>query len=318
MGAFRQNVRWNRLWGGAKSWVRMSVRDTRAGWREAFGLLRRGVQRSLLVIAVLSALPTLLDQWSQLQSAANAAAGSPLVASAVQGQASYLPGVLSLIQSLLLTPLMYALLARVQLTQLRGGTQATLLEIGREKLTQWKTLLMLAAACLFISRLVAFVPSVVSGILSLMLALVGWIPVLGQVLGVVLSLILQVVIIFASLAMGRGIYFVWLAQEAQGGAPLMWTLASAWRFIRQNLYAVVGGLMTLTLGQLVWLLLELYVLPLAVSGIVLMALDAVVQVVITLLFTVYATALYGGGQLYSAHTYGQPTDFENMKRANPS
>ncbi|MCL2810898.1 MAG: hypothetical protein FWD25_03305 [Clostridia bacterium] len=274
---------WKRPW----AWCVATARETAKGWRGAVALLRRDLWRPLALIAVFYFLPSFL--------------GILLPQAAA---------FLSLVQSFVCVPLLFASLARVQLTALREGSvpPVNLIDTVRDSVRQWRELLLLALFGIMLERAGAFVSSTVSQLLLSVLGLFTWIPLLGPLLGGLFSALIMLFGFFVSLLLAQGIYFVWLTRETER-TPVLLTLATTWNFLKAHVRQVIGLYACFApIGGVLLLLPIKYALLWWV----------IANVLIWLLGTSYAAALYAGRGVRGSDTHSPPPNLHILKRANVS
>jgi len=263
------------------------ARETAKGWHPAVALLRRDLWRPLALIAVFYFLPSLLGVLLP-QAAA----------------------FLSLVQSFVCAPLLFAALARVQLTALRDGSTPAvhLIDTVRESAGQWRELLMLALFGMMLERAGAFVSGTVSQLLLSLLGLFTWIPLLGPLLGGLFTALIMLFGFFVSLLLAQGIYFVWLTRETER-TPVLLTLATTWNFIKAHAGQVTGLYACFALAGGVLLLLPV--------GHTLLWWVMALNALTWLLGTSYAAALYAGrGGAKGRDAHSPPPNLHILKRAN--
>lgn len=282
LGMRSKDRRLERAW----VWCGAVTRETWSTWRATAGLIRRDPWKPLALIAVLYFLPA---------AAAERAAGSFML--------------LSMFRSFLCMPLLFAALARLQLATLRGGS-VRLVDTVREKIRQWRELLMLALISMMLAQTGSFVAAAATQLLLVVAALLAWIPLLGTVVSAVLSALATVFSLFCGLLFSQAVYFAWLTQEAEGN-PVMLALPAAWRFVRARVRPVIGLYLGLAIAEgVLWIAFR------GAAGV-----DplfwTMLEALLMLLSASYAATLFVGDKGANAHDpYSAPVDLERMKRAN--
>jgi len=155
-----------------------------------------------------------------------------------------------------------------------------------------------------LERAGTFGATTVSQVLLGVGALITWIPLLGATF----SALLAVLLLFANLLLGQSIYFVWLVRETER-TPILLTLSTTWNFLKEHVRAVIGLYVCFAIVGGAMMLLPL--------GYGLVWWGMALNVLVWLLGTSYAAALYAGGKdarVRDVHT--APTDLDRMKRAN--
>ncbi|MCL2545159.1 MAG: hypothetical protein FWE77_04490 [Clostridia bacterium] len=275
----------NKWWERAWAWCVEAARETAKGWRGAVALLRRESLRPLALIAVFFFLPSLLGI---------------LVPQAA--------GFFALVRGFVCMPLLFAALARVQLTALGGG-RAPLVDTVRETALQWRELLLLALFGLMLEQMGSFVAGSLSQLLLGLMGLITWIPLLGWLLGAVFSALVAMLVLFVSLLLSQSIYFAWLSRESER-TPALLTLSTAWGFIKEHARPIVGLYVCFAIAGGALMLLH-------VGWYALLWWSAALNALIWLLGTSYAAALYAsdkGARVHDAHS--APIDLDSVKRAN--
>lgn len=276
----------------AWSWCKEAAQEVGDNARAAVKLIRKDPWKPLILIVLLWGLPT-LAMWQAPQSTF----------------------VLSLLRNIACAAVMFASLARIQLTTLQGGS-VPLINTVREKASQWRGLLMMAFVGMILSQMGSFVSSVVSQMLIALASLISWIPLLGAVIEAIFAVLLALIVSFLGLVSQQVVYFGWMTQEVQGqqgqSGMLMLTVHAAWRFVRAHLREVLCLYAVLAVAQ------SLVVLLAGMLGAT-AAVAAVLEVAVMYLGTSGAAAIYAADKSRTVRdSYSAPADLEHMKRANVS
>lgn len=323
--------------------IREGARKGRLVLGEAGRLIRNAPAATLelgLVLAILPALlkafllvranGLLLDIWAGwVESLLGAAAPTDslmvLLSMTLQqtGINNLWSSLLDLLKSLILSPLLLSSLALLYNGYVKLGERAAL-EAASTAGRNVKGLIFVALACMLAEWIVQMVPSLASGILSLLAEMLSWIPVLGTVsavLAIVLSILVSLLTDFAVIVI---FCYVWICAACEG-VPGFGALVRSWQLTRNALHETISALLMLTLLR--WLSIAvlglLWVFAARPLGIPLTALIYAAYAV-SACFTVYlgatTSALY---QRRPTHYGPRPGQFQqngpniqNMKRAN--
>ncbi len=264
-----------RLRGGCRAvWA-----EALQGWRAALPLLKKDVWKPALVVGLVFLLPSFLVR-----------------------QAGSAGALMDLLRRAVCLPLLYAALAHMQLSQLRRQPAAPL-QVVRAKALRWRELAPLALASLIAGEMGQFAIEIIGGLLSMVLSLIAWIPIVGGVLGT----LMQWALLAFGIALQMATYSLWLVQERDGGT-VMPTIVTAIAFLRSRMRPLIGLVVTLTVVRGALILLTPWQVWLVGEALCL------------LLGTAFMAALFDGapnrwGGGYDP--YDAPSNLNRMKRANP-
>lgn len=230
---------------------------------------------------------------------------------------------LDLLKSLILSPLLLSSLAL-----LYNGYVSTFdrspFAAARQAARNVRDLIIVALACMLAEWLVQMVPSLVSGVLSLLAEMVSWIPFLGTlvyVLAVALSLLVSLLTDFAVIVI---FCYVWICAVCEGVSGFG-ALVRSWQVTRNTMHQTIAALLSLLLLR--WLLvlalglLWLFALrPLGVPLAAVVYAAYAASALYTVALGAVTSALYQHRPLHGGPRPGQfrsgGPDLDNLKRAN--
>lgn len=320
------------------------VREGRQAFSDATRLVREHLAATLLLGLVFALLPAflrafllarhytgLLAQWSVwVQALFSGGARSRTLLEMVtltlrQSGQTTLPLVLSGLVASVLSPFLLstqALLYNGRVPVPLRGNQAV--QAVRTTWHHLRTLLYVALACIIAEWLVRMVPSIASGILSLLTEMLAWIPILGtivSVLSVLLSVLVSLLTDFAVIVL---FCYVWICATCED-VPGFGAVVRSWQITRNQMHRTIFSLLSLMLFRLgliallglVWLLA---LRPLGVPAAFAVYAACAAQAVYTVLLGALTSGLYqrrplSGGPQPGQFRGGGP-DLGGMKRAN--
>ncbi|MDL2317544.1 hypothetical protein LJC74_00430 [Eubacteriales bacterium OttesenSCG-928-A19] len=245
--------------------IRKGVREARRTLFEAGRLLRIWPMATLLLGIVLAVLPalvkaflmiraqaSLLEEWSlwiEARMSGRNPAGdlSSLTQATLQASGSMGLGVrlLDLSRSLMLLPVLYSSLALLYNGFIHSRQRAGL-KAARMAVTNVRSLVVVALICMVAEWFVQMVPSLASGLLSLLAGLLSWIPLLGavaEVVSVVLSILLYTLTDFAVIVI---FCYVWICAVCEGVSGFG-ALVRSWQLTRNATHETIFSLLALLL-----------------------------------------------------------------------
>ena len=315
--------------------LRQGCQEARHTFSEAFRLMRGSLTATLLLGLLLGVVPAmlrcilftraqgmLLSVWEGWLHALTAGTRVPETLSSLvyatmqQTGLSTLGGTaLDLFISLLITPLLLSSLALLYNGFiLRDSDRVAFDAMG----AAWRNkgnLILVAVALMVAEWAVHMVPSIASGLLSLVSQLLSWIPVLGLVIGVlamVLSIALSLLTDFAVTVI---FCYVWICASCEGVSGFG-SLVRSWQLTRNAMPATIFSLIGLILFKWAAMLALglLWLLAGRALGIPLTALLYCFYAVEGVYLTVLGAAT---SALYLRRpASGSGPDLHNMKRAN--
>lgn len=324
--------------------IKDGARDARQVLSGAWQLIKSAPVPTLLLGGLLALLPALLraffasgsfqavlaswELW--IDGALSASSTTTDAFMGLVGQTMQQSGVLSLASSLLdlstsliFTPLLLSSLALLYNGFIEKDSRAALHAVTAAG-KNVRNLILVAVACMVAEWIVQMIPSIASGLLSLVANLLSWIPLLGTiayVLAIVLSLLLSGLTDFAVVVI---FCYVWICATCEGISGFG-ALVRSWQLTRNAMRETIYALLALTLLRwLVVLILALLWLfagrPAGVPLAVLVYLAYGVGALFTVVLGPTTSALYqrrpvpGGPQPGQFRADGP--DLRNMKRAN--
>lgn len=205
---------------------REGKRTLKATLRAAWKMLKRDRGRAPLLALLFFVLPGFLLSLLQMQSLQRAvnAAYSPMNSLVYgQGNSSDMSlWLLDLVRSLVVTPLFLYAMARVFRRESLGALSPV--KAVRDCFSDWKGALWLAFLCMIFTNILTILPSLLSSVLGLVLALFSWIPVVGSVLsivGTIIVLLLQGFVGFLALCICYLVWMTWLERPQLRGFSLL-------------------------------------------------------------------------------------------------
>lgn len=324
--------------------LRDGVREARSVLADGRRLMRGALLATLVLGFVFAILPALLkgylvvsaqglklQRWSawieQLMRGGERSQGlSEMIALTLQqtGSRDLWVMLLDFAKSLILTPLLLSSLALLYNGFILRRKGLAGLEAVRTAGKSVKDLIIVALACMLAEWLVQMVPSVASGILSLLAEMLSWIPILGTIaqwLAVVLSLLITMLTDFAVIVI---FCYVWIVAVCEGVSGFG-ALVRSWQLTRNAMHLTIASLLGLILLRMLAVVL-LSILWLFAGRAVGIPLAALVYVVYAIsgIFTVcigaVTSALYQRRPVASGPRPGQfgpgGRDYANLKRAN--
>lgn len=230
---------------------------------------------------------------------------------------------LDLAKSLFFSPLLLSSLALLYNGFIFTGKQAALSAV-RTSFKNVRHLVLVALACMLAEWFAQMVPSLASGVLSLVAQLVSWIPVLGTVVSVLAAILSLLISLLTSLAVTVIFCYVWICAVCEGVSGFG-ALVRSWQLtrnaMRETIYTLLSLMALRGIAVLVFGLLWAFAgralgIPLSVYVYIVYAIGAVYLVQIG----AATSALY---QRRPQHTGPAPGQFrtsrpdpDRMKRAN--
>lgn len=326
-----------------KRTIRQAAGDARACLKEALALLRENAASAFALCALLYLLPALLASISAWQVTAplfaawedflhGMTAGSvgaeeltELLLRTMEGSSETMlrTGLLSLLSSFFLVPLLQASLARMNLAQLNARTRLSANDAAAETLRSWKSLLFLAFISMLVTQVLSFLPYFAAMVLSFVSGLLAMIPGIGgaaTLIGVLLMMLLQTAFdFFVTLLLS----FIWLAAMGEGARGMAAVTRSAQICFRRvgvvalsNLAVAAVGFVLSAIITILWSVAffrggaPIRVLQLA---------EPIVRAVFLPVTCALSAVLYvraGGQGMGASDPYGAPDHMHSIKSAN--
>lgn len=322
--------------------IKRSAREAKSVLQNGFRLIARAPAATLLLGLVLALLPELLrayvlsgqyrplmETWSRWAGSAVRGHMQPNTLALLQGtlQQTGMQGIgqalIDLLTSFLFSPLLLSSLALLFNGYAAGSGIHAGIDAARKAFQNVRNLIIVALACMLAEWFVQMVPSVASGLLSLLAEMLGWIPLLGavaRVLAILLSVLISVLTDFAVVVI---FCYVWICATCEGVSGFG-ALVRSWQLTRNAMRETIASLLALTLLR--------WALVLVIIGVWLLlgGTSAVTMLCFYLIFAVGALYTVGMGAVTSALYQRRPVpggpspgqfrsdgpDLENMKRAN--
>ena len=155
---------------------------------------------------------------------------------------------LDLAVSLLITPLLLSSLALLYNGFIRRDSEQAAIESVRLAWSNRRGLVVVALVCMAAEWFAQIVPSLASGILSLLAELLSFIPLLGSVAAVLAVLLSVLVSLLTSFCVAVAFCYVWICASCEGAGGLQ-ALTRSWRLTRGATRATILALVGLMLAK---------------------------------------------------------------------
>ena len=325
-----------------KRTFRQAMRDARACLKDAAALLRENAASAFALCALLYLLPQLLASISAWQVTAplytawedflhGTAAGTAttemlanllLETMASSSETMLRTGLISLLSSFFLMPLLQATLARMNLAQLNAHTRITANDAATETLHSWKTLLFLAFISMIVTQLLSILPYFAASILSFISGIIGMIPGMAQiatVVGLILVMVVQAAFNFFVTLM---LSFIWLTAMGENTRGMAAVARSAQICLHRigvvalsNLAISVAAFVVSAVISILWCVAFFNIgAPIRVLQLA----EPIVQALLLPISCALSAVLFvrAGGQGGGSDVYGAPDHLRSIKSAN--
>lgn len=325
-----------------KRTFRQAARDARACLKDAAALLRENAAGAFALCALLYLLPQLLSTVSAWQvtaplftawedflhgmaagtATAEAFANLLLETMASSSETMLRTGLISLLSSFFLIPLLQATLARMNLAQLNAHTRITANDAATETLRSWKSLLFLAFISMIITQLLSILPYFAASILSFVSGLIGMIPGMAQIatiVGLILVMVVQAAFNFFVTLLLSFIWLTAMGEETRGMAAVVRSAQICLHRIGvvalSNLALSLAALVVSAVVSIVWCIAFFNVgAPIRVIQLA----EPIVQALFVPISCALSAVLFvrAGGQGGGNGAYGAPDHLRSIKSAN--
>lgn len=326
-----------------KRTFRQAAGDAWSCLKEALALLRENAASAFALCALLYLLPALLSSISAWQVTAPLFAAwedflhgmmagtvgaeelSELLILSMSGSTETLlrTGLLSLLSSFFLVPLLQASLARMNLAQLNARTRLSANDAASETLHSWKSLLFLAFISMAVARLLSLLWYIAATALQFVSGLLAMIPGLGGAAllgGALLALLVRAVFdFFVKLLLS----FIWLAAVGEGTRGMAAVARSAQIFRRRIGVIALANLVVSAIGFALSALVSILWSVAFIRGGAPIRLMQLAEPILGAIFLPVTCALSavlyvraGGQGMGSSDPYGAPDHVHSIKSAN--
>lgn len=326
-----------------KKTFRQAAGDAWSCLKEALALLRENAASAFALCALLYLLPALLSSISAWQVTAPLFAAwedflhgmtagtvgaeelTELLLRTMEGSSETMlrTGLLSLLSSFFLVPLLQASLARMNLAQLNARTRLSANDAASETLHSWKSLLFLAFISMVVTQLLSFLPYFAAMVLSFVSNLLAIIPGLGSaapLIGMLLVMVVRAVFDFFVTLM---LSFIWLAAVGEGARGMAAVARSAQICFRRIGVVALANLALSAVGFVLSALIAiLWSVAFFQGGApirVLQLAEPVIGAIFLPVTCALSAVLYvraGGQGMGGSDPYGAPDHVHSIKSAN--